>query len=434
MNASAPLSRDSLISLYETYSRPQDEWLIGAEFERHLLHTDGTPLPYFGEPGVKWLLNRIADRGWTVHSEGDNPIHLEKNGTHITLEPGGQFELSGRPFDNIQQVADETVAFSRMVAEMLEGTDITQVAIGYTPFAEIADISWVPKGRYTVMRTHLAQTGTLAHHMMKGTAAIQASYDFSDEADAAMKVGLSTRLGPLITAMFANSPLMCGEPNGWMSWRGRVWTQTDPQRTGFPTAAENFTFEAWVDYLLQVPMMFRQDEEGNWTSAEGQTFAQWFDDPGRPPPTMADWDLHLTSVFPEVRIKRTIEVRGADCVPMPLAMSFVALFKGLFYCSKATGQAADLSYAFARAGTKEERFDEACRLGLEGTVGGGTLAAWAEELVTCADAALGRCAPEDRKWLKPLIHQVESGVSPARTLLRRAEEVGVHQAVFESAA
>jgi len=433
MNAQAPLSRDRLISLYQSYGRPKDDWLIGAELERHLLHADGRPLAYFGEPGVKWLLDRITDRGWTAHREGENPIHLEKNGTHITLEPGGQFELSGKPFDNIQEVADETAEFSALVDLMLEGTDVRQVALGYTPFAEIADIPWVPKGRYVIMRKHLAETGKLAHHMMKGTAAVQASYDFSTEEDAATKVGLSTRLGPLITAMFANSPLMCGEPNGWMSWRGRVWTKTDPRRTGFPAAAENFTFEAWVDYLLQVPMMFRQDALGNWTSAEGQTFGQWLDDPVNPP-TMADWDLHLTSVFPEVRIKRTIEVRGADCVPLPLAMSFVALFKGLFYCSKATGQAADLSYAFANTGTKAERFEEACRVGLEGTVGNRSLASWAEELVICADEALGRCAPADRKWLKPLIAQVELGESPARTLLKRVDEVGVHRAVFESAA
>ncbi len=433
MNAQAPLSRDSLVALYQTFGRPHDEWLIGAELERHLLHPDGTPLPYFGEPGVKWLLDRIAERDWTVHREGDNPIHLEKNGTHITLEPGGQFELSGKPFDNIQDVADETVAFSRLVTEVLEGTGVRQVAVGYTPFADIEAIPWVPKGRYVVMRKHLKETGALAHHMMKGTAAVQASYDFSTEADAAAKVGLSTRLGPLITAMFANSPLVRGKPSGWMSWRGHAWTQTDPRRTGFPAAAENFTFEEWVDYLLQVPMMFRQDAVGNWSSANGQTFSEWIDS-GDPPPNMADWELHLTSVFPEVRIKKTIEVRGADCVPLPLAMSFVALFKGLFYCSLATGEATDLSLKFAASGTKAERFEEACRHGLEGQVGGRSLASWAEDLVRCADESLGRCAPDDRKWLKPLMAQVETGVSPARTLLRRAEEIGVHQAVFESAA
>ena len=425
-----PLSRERLIALYQTYGRPQDEWLIGAELERHLLHRDGTPLPYFGEPGVKWMLDRIADRGWTVHREGDHPIHLEKNGTHITLEPGGQFELSGKPFDNIRDVADETTAFSRMVNEILEGTGVRQIALGFTPFARIEDIPWVPKGRYTIMRAHLKDTGSLAHDMMKGTAAVQASYDFSTEEDAATKVGLSTRIGPLVTAMFANSPFKHGAANGWMSWRGHAWTQTDPRRTGFPEAMDAFTFARWVDYLLQVPMMFRKDAEGNWVSARGQTFAQWLDEDGSPP-TMADWDLHLTSVFPEVRIKQTIEVRGADCVPLPLAMAFVALFKGLFYCTKATGQAVDLSHAFAATATKAERFHQACRYGLEGTVGGRTLASWAEDLVTHADEALGRCAPEDRAWLKPLMAQIERGESPARTLLRRAENVGIHQAVFD---
>ena len=427
-----PLSRSRLHNLYRSYGRPREAWLIGAELERHLLHPDGTPLAYFGEPGVEWLLHRIADRGWTVHREGAHPIHLEKNGTHITLEPGGQFELSGKPFDNIQDVADETAEFSRMVNEVLDGTGIRQIALGFTPFAHIEDIPWVPKGRYKIMREHLKETGALAHDMMKGTAAVQASYDFSTEEDAATKVGISTRIGPLVTAMFANSPFKHGKANGWMSWRGHAWTQTDPRRTGFPAAMDAFTFGGWIDYLLQVPMMFRRNAEGDWVSAKGQTFGQWLEEDQ--PPTMADWDLHLTSVFPEVRIKQTIEVRGADCVPLPLAMAFVALFKGLFYCTKATDQAVCLSHDFASTGTKAERFQQACRHGLGGQVGGRRLSSWAEELVTHADEALGRCAPEDRKWLRPLIQQIERGESPAKTLLRQAEKDGIVSAVFSSVA
>ncbi len=412
------LTRDGLVSSYLRSGRPRERWLVGAEFERHLLRSDGTPLPYPGTPGVRWLLERLAENGGELYFEGDHPIALLRESASVTLEPGGQFELSGSAGGALISVADEAAAFVREVDDLLAGSGVYQVALGYSPYAPIAEIGWVPKGRYAVMREHLGATGPLAHNMMKGTAAVQATYDYADEADCARKVGLATRLGPLTTAMFANSPWVEGRPSGFMSFRGHVWTQTDPSRTGLPDAAEQFTFERWVDYLLQVPMMFKKDASGAWQFARGQTFAEWMADPGDAPPDQAAWDLHLTSVFPEVRVKHTIEVRGADCVPLPLAMSFVSLFKGLFYCELALEQATALAERFASHGTKAERFDIACRDGLEGSLGGRRLADWAEELLDLADAALRRCAPDDRPWLRPLMAQVETGESPARTLLR----------------
>lgn len=413
------LSRDSLLRAYQMSGRPREQWLVGAEFERHLLRrSDGAPLPYEGEPGVRWLLEQVAARsGGTLKYEGEHPIAIQRATASVTLEPGGQFELSGSADGGLQAIMDEAHQFSVDVAAVLEGTGFEQIAIGYTPFAAIEDIGWVPKGRYVVMREHLAKTGALAHHMMKGTAAVQATYDYADEADCRRKVRLATRLAPLVTAMFANSPYRQGELNGFMSYRGHIWTQTDPARTGLPDAAESFSFEGWLDYLLDVPMMFKKDAAGEWLHARGQTFRQWLDATDQPAPTQADWDLHLTSVFPEVRVKHTIEVRGADCVPLPLAMSFVSLFKGLFYCEIALEGATELAARFVSHGTRDERFAVACRAGLEGEVGGRRLAAWAEELLDLSDAALQRCAPEDRPWLRPLVKQVETGVSPARTLV-----------------
>jgi len=411
------LTRDGLMARYRTSGRPRSDWLVGAEFERHLLDAEGTPLRYHEPHGIRWMLETLGEQRGELEYEDEYPIALKREGASVTLEPGGQFELSGAPHDTIQPILDEADAFSREVDALLEANGHRQIAMGFTPFADIRDIEWVPKGRYAMMKQHLGRTGRLAHHMMKGTAAIQATYDYVDEDDAARKVGLATRLGPLTTAMFANSPYANGQTTGFMSYRGHIWTQTDPARTGLPDSVEAFSFERWLDYLLSVPMMFVKDR-GRYVESHGQTFGQWMAGGRDRLPTWDDWDLHLTSVFPEVRVKHTIEVRGADCVPLPLAMSFVALFKGLFYCDLALEMATELAQRFVQHGSKEERFAIACCQGLQGAIGGRRLVGWAEELLQMADDALERCAPEDRRWLVPLRSQIEQGESPARTLLR----------------
>jgi glutamate--cysteine ligase len=278
-------------------------------------------------------------------------------------------------------------------------------------------VGWVPKGRYVVMRDYLASTGDLAHHMMKGTCAVQATYDYADEADCARKVRLASLLGPLTTATFANSPWVEGRPSGYVSWRGKIWTRTDPARTGFPEVAASFTFERWVDWLLSVPMMFKKDRAGAWQFARGQTFREWMAE-GSSGPTEKDWELHLTSVFPEVRIKRAIEVRGADCVPLPLAMGFAASWRGLFYHDPSLDRALELAERFVSHGTAAERFEESCRLGLEGRIGGRRLSEWAADLLDLAQAGLAALDPGDLPLLAPLRDQIATGESPGRTLLR----------------
>jgi glutamate--cysteine ligase len=418
----ADLHRDTFVRQYAESGKPRHLWRVGAEFERHLLRTDGTPLPYFGEPGVRWLMERMAPAGFTMVREGEHPIAMTRGQASVTLEPGGQYELSGSPFFTIAEVEAEARAFTEEVAAALEGANVHQVALGFTPYASIPDIPWVPKGRYVVMRDFLAQTGDLSHHMMKGTAAVQATYDYSDEVDCARKVRLATLLGPLTTATFANSPWRDGRPSGFVSWRGHIWTRTDPSRTGFPAAAAAFTWERWVDWLLQVPMMFKKDRQRRWQFAHGQTFAEWMAGPAAERPTEEDWELHLTSVFPEVRVKRTIEVRGADCVPLPLAMGFAALWKGLFYDEAALEAATGLALRFAAHGTSADRFDLACREGLSGRLGDRALADWAADVVTIAEAGLAATAPDDVRFLAPLQRQIASGESPGATLLRRLGE------------
>lgn len=410
------LTRDGLIAAYHDYGTPFERWRVGAEFERHLLDGNGMPLPYFGEPGVEWLLHRVAEDGWEPYLEGDHPIALHRDGAAVTLEPGGQFELSGAPHDDVVGVDHELAAFNARVSEILEPTGYRQVALGYTPFATLDQIGWVPKGRYDVMRVHLAATGTMAHNMMKGTCATQASYDFGDEASCAEMIGLATRIGALTTGLFANSPLAAGEPTGFMSFRGHIWTHTDPARTGFPEAADAFTFERWVDYMLEVPMMFIRRGE-KYVAAKGRTFADWIEDPVDPP-TQDDWELHLTSVFPEVRVKRTIEVRGADCVDRPLAMAFTALFEGLFYDPKARREALEVAGRFTAQEETAQRFDVACREGLAGTIAGRRLADWAGDLYGLARAGLERQRPQDVPFLEPLVPLIEHAESPAVQVLR----------------
>jgi glutamate--cysteine ligase len=422
----AALTRAQIVDAFHGYGRPRSRWLVGGELERHLLVPSGAPTPYFGRHGVSELLHALIREGWVPHREGPHPIALLKNGASVTLEPGGQFELSGKPYATVGEVAAEAQAFQDDVDRLLEGTGVRQVALGYTPFARIEDVPWVPKGRYGIMRRHMAEAGTLGHHMMKGTCATQASFDFSDEADCARKVRLATALAPLVTALFANSPLTRGRPNGWASFRGHIWTKTDPARTGMPDAAARFSYERWIDYLLDVPMMFTK-VNGTWRPANGRTFRDWM---ATGEPGVAEWDLHLTSVFPEVRVKHQIEVRMADCVPLDLANAFFALFTGIFYCKRASDGARAVAEQFIRFGTREARFDEACRHGLKGTVGGRSLTSWAEDLVTVARDGLSRCSPDDVPLTDPLVRLVERGESPAHRVLRLAATLD-HDALLD---
>ena len=417
VDVTAFLTRDKLLESYRRLGRARTEWLVGAEFERHLLDAGGAPLAY--EPGVRELLLALAKRqGREVHVEGDNPIALGGPGGEVTLEPGGQFELSGTPFRTLKEVAAEATEFTRVVSECVESESVTQVAIGFTPFAVVADIPWVPKGRYEIMKNHLGKTGALAHHMMKGTCAVQASFDYLNEEDCGRKVRLAAGISPLLVAMYANSPYVEGRSSGFMSYRGWAWLHTDPQRTGLPDAAMDFSVDRWVDYLLDVPLLFQKTTSGWVAPPAGMTFRRWLDaEDGRP--TVEDWALHQTSVFPEVRVKEQIEVRSADSVPMPLAMSLCAFWKGLFHSESALAKGEQVAAAFVREGTRVLRLEQACREGLRGQVGGRSVLDWSQEIYECALAGLEETAPDEVHYLGPLYEVLNSGRSPARGLLQK---------------
>lgn len=415
----APLTRERLIQEFQGYGKPRARWRVGGEFERAVVRSDGRPVGYFEPDGIRWILETLAERkGWSKVFEGENPIALLRNGAEISLEPGGQVELSGAPHTTLSALSDEMLEDRRDLLELCEGRDLVWIACGLTPVAAIEDIEFVPKGRYKVMREYLPLVGDRALWMMKGTTSVQANFDYADEQDCARKVRLTSGLAPLTTAMFANSPLYRGQPTGYRSYRGHIWTRVDPARTGFPPALrEHYTHQGWVDYLLDVPMMFYKRDDA-WAPAHGRTFRTFMEQglDGRRA-TLKDWVLHQTSVFPEVRIKHTIEVRGADCVNHELAIAFCALFTGLLYCNQALDEALQMVAEIEKHGTHAERFDIAARDGLHGLVGGRSLADWASDLGDIAERGIKKCLPADADRLGPLLARIEDGRCPAEDLL-----------------
>ena len=430
------LTRDSLIESFGTYGCPQASWRVGGEFERALVRPDGRPVGYDEPDGIRWLLEQLTDRfGWTPVLEDGRPIALLRSGASITLEPGGQVELSGAPHDRLETLGEEMRTNRQELKSITADKDLVWIACGLSPISPITDIEWMPKGRYALMRAYLPQRGDLAEYMMKGTCSVQANYDFADEADCARKVRLCAGLSPLTTAIFANSPLLENRPTGFKSYRGHIWTRTDPDRTGFPPGLRaDFSYARWVDYLLQTPMLFRKTDLG-WQDAHGASFGTWLREGiDGSFPTSADWELHQTSVFPEVRIKRTIEVRGADCVDADLALAFCALFTGLLYCDAALDEAMALVAELEQHESRDKRFEVACRDGLSGFIGGRSLGDWASDLGDIADRGIARCLPEDRPKIDPLLERIDAGRSPADELLEAWNRDPSPEAVIAAAA
>lgn len=425
----ARLTLDDLRARFAAYGST-NRW-IGGEYERAVVRGDGRSIGYFEPDGIRWVLAELEARtGWRPYVErtdaGANVIALEEyaadgraTGASITLEPGGQVELSGRPWASLDALDTEIRANRNLLVEQISaGHDHHWVAAGLTPYMPIDQIAYVPKGRYAIMREYLPRVGPLAAWMMKGTCSVQANFDYIDEADCARKFHMALGLGPLNTAMFANSPVAEGRLTGWRSYRAHVWTQTDPARTGFPPAVrEQYTHARWIDYLLDTPMMFLKPG-GVWTPANGMTFRTWMAEGHHGVfPTMADFELHQTSVFPEVRVKRTIEIRGADCVPVDLAVAFGAFWYGLMY------GALDDASAFVDAHVSGDPMAAqiaAGTHGLSGALWGRPTAELAREIVGIAHAGLVRLG-ERTDLLTPLRDQVASGESPADRLIRAWE-------------
>lgn len=342
-------SKTQLIEWFEAGNKPPEAWRIGTEHEKFAFRIDDyAPLSYDGSPGIRDLLVGMQRFGWKPVLEGDNVIALSgENGANISLEPGGQFELSGAPVETLHQTCDEVQEHLRQIREVNKDLGVAMIGIGFHPSLRREDAPWMPKGRYKIMREYMPKKGSKGLDMMLRTCTVQVNLDFASEADMARKMRIGMALQPIVTALFANSPFCEGEATGYVSLRSFVWTDVDPDRSGIlPFVFEDgFGFERYVDYALDVPMYFVV-RDGKYIDASGQSFRDFLDGklpalPGEKP-TLSDWEDHTTTLFPEVRLKRFIEMRGADGGPWRRICALPAFWVGLLYDSEAMDAAWDL--------------------------------------------------------------------------------------------
>jgi len=353
--------------------------------------------------------------------EGSDIIGLQSNGQSVTLEPGGQFELSGATLETLHQTCAEVNSHLYQVRSISEELGIAFLGAGFDPKWKFEDVSRMPKERYKIMRDYMPTRGSLGLDMMFRSCTIQVNLDFESEADMAEKFRIGIALQPVATALFANSPFKEGKPTGYKSWRSHVWEDTDPDRCGtLPFVFDrNFGFERYVDYVLDVPMYFLY-RNGIYHNVAGQSFRDFM--AGKLPgmegeyPTMADWESHLTTVFPEVRLKKFLEMRGADGGPWRLICALPALWVGLLYDSQAQAEAAALIEDMTAA-EREYLRAEVPRLGLATPYRSGTVQDLAKQVLGILKRGLERRGREEGKYLNELEEIAESGVSQADLLL-----------------
>ncbi len=411
--------------------KPAEHWRIGTEHEKFAYRlNDFRPLPYDGPDGIGSLLEGLARFGWQRVEEAGNLIALnDAAGCSVTLEPGGQVELSGAPLHSIHETCDEVHEHLRQVREVNQELGVGMIGLGFQPKWGRADVQWMPKGRYKIMRAYMPTKGNLGLDMMTRTCTVQVNLDFADEADMVRKFKVGIALQPVATALFANSPFAEGRPNGFQSYRSHIWTDTDPDRSGdLPLVFEDgFGFERYVDYVLDVPMYFVY-RDGRYIDASGQSFRDFLD--GRLPalpgeiPRMGDWEDHLTTVFPEVRLKRYLEMRGADGGPWRRLCALPALWVGLLY----DGGALDAAWDLVKDWSEEERAElrrEVPRTALKTRFRNRTIQEVALQVLEIAREGLdGRRLTDsfgetEAHFLNALWTIAESGETPADELLRR---------------
>ncbi len=415
-----------LVNYLQSGARPPEQWGIGAEVEKLVVDAQtGEAAPF---SRIEPLLHELAERApWRPTREGEHVIALFGATSSITLEPGGQLELSGELCPDIHCSQANFGRHIQAIVEAATPRGLLFLGLGVQPFTPLERIDWLPKERYGVMGPYMLQTGDMGQRMMKQSAGLQVNLDYSDESDCMEKLRTAQALSPLLYALAANSPLMDGQPTGYLSTRGRIWAGTDPDRTGLLPFLhrEEAGFADYVEYALDVPMYFvyRQGRLLNLTRnrltfrrfmTEG--FAGYW-------PTMGDWDLHLSTLFPEVRLRPQIEVRSADSLPPALTMGVAALLKGVLYDGDARRGVLEL---LAKGDHTERRrlYNQSWQLGLKTPCGAGTLREVALDVLELAREGLERqdCKRAERDesiYLDGLWEIAESGVTLAERLLSR---------------
>jgi glutamate--cysteine ligase len=427
-SAARPVTRADLVAYIASGEKPRARWRVGAEHEKFGFHqATGAPVAYDGPDGIRAMLDGLQRFGWTPIMEGDHPIALEREGAGVSLEPGGQFELSGAPLDDMHEICAETGRHLEEVKTVADELGLGFLGLGFTPLWRRDEIPVMPKARYDIMRAYMPKRGSLGLDMMLRTCTIQANLDYSDELDMARKFRTSLALQPVATALFANSPFKEGKPSGLLSTRAHVWTDTDPDRTGLLDFVfdERFGYDAYVEYALDVPMYFVK-RDGRYIDTAGRSFRAFMNGelpelPGERP-TLKDWMDHLTTLFPEVRLKTYLEMRGADGGPWSRICALPALWTGVLY----DDQAMDAAWALCRGWTPEDRTrlrEDAARVGLKTTVAGRPLQEVARELVAIARGGLKRrerysgAMIDETGYLGEVEEVAETGITPAERLL-----------------
>jgi glutamate--cysteine ligase len=424
-------SRADLLSVFSGGEKPRDNWLIGTEHEKFVYRCDDHRAPSYDEPGgIRDLLMGLTEFGWKPVIENGNVIALSGDDGTISLEPAGQFELSGAALENLHQTCAEAARHLQQCKAVGDRLGVGFLGLGMWPDKARADLPIMPKGRYDIMLRHMPRVGNLGLDMMLRTCTIQVNLDYASEADMVKKFRVGLALQPVATALFANSPLTEGQPNGFKSFRSHIWEDTDPHRTGMlPFVFEDgFGYERYCDYALDVPMYFVY-RDGRYIDAAGLSFRDFLDGqlaalPGEKP-RLTDFVDHLSTAFPEVRLKSFLEMRGADGGRWSRICALPALWVGLLYADEAL----DAAWDRVKHWTIDEREQlrrDVPRLALEAPVpGGGTMRDLAREVVDLAAlgltkrARLNPAGDNEGGFLDPLREVVTSGKTPADRLLER---------------
>jgi glutamate--cysteine ligase len=428
-------TREELIAWFEAGSKPKSQFRIGTEHEKFVFTVEGhNPVPYDGSRSIRALLEGMQHLlGWEPIIENGNIIGLfdVTSGGAISLEPGGQFELSGAPLETVHQTCSELMAHLAQVKEIARPLGIGFLGLGMTPNWSRAEIPMMPKGRYRIMTAYMPKVGKYGLDMMYRTCTVHTNLDYSGEADMVKKLRVSLALQPVATAIFANSPFTEGKPNGFLSFRSETWRDTDPDRSGMlPWAFElGMGFERYVDYALDVPMYFVKRGE-HYIDVAGQSFRDLMQGrlPGMPGEcaTISDWANHISTIFPEVRLKRYLEMRGADGGPWRRLPALPAYWVGILY----DDDALDAAWNLVKTWTAEERQklrDEVPKLGFAAVIAGCDVLQLAKTTVALAEKGLARRRRLDRashdesRYLQPIQEYVARGITPAQELLKKFE-------------
>jgi glutamate--cysteine ligase len=416
----APIeSLDELTRYFHAACKPRERWRVGTEHELCGIYTSGPERtaapPYEGERGIRAVFEGlVAADCWSPVIEGEHVIALSCDNAQVTIEPGGQLELAARPVHSSHDMARDLASYGDQLAAVSRRLGIAWLGVGFRPYGRRADVPWMPKGRYVVMRDYMPTRGALAHEMMLRTATVQTNLDYSDAADALAKLRCTMSVTPILTALYANSPIVDGADSGYQSYRALVWTDTDPDRCGLLPFAfdDGDVFEAYTRWALDVPMFFVY--RGGYCPAGGMTFRQFFEDGFHGArPTMDDWGLHLSTLFPEARLKSFLEVRGCDCGTREMVLALGPLCRGLLYDADAREAATALTAGLSFAERQALHVDVA-RRGLAATLPGGrTIGELARELCAIAREGVRRITPDELALLAPVEEVAATGRTQA---------------------